>query len=184
MLPEITRRYLEPHRHYHGLEHPVRMLREAANRKLKLTDEQVWAIWLHDLVYEPGADDNEERSAELAVEWLRNTPWFCGLPLIERIILDTKDHVPHHERSALVIDLDLLGFADKWLEYRATTDSIRREFKHLNDQEWLEGRIAFLGKMKMRDPFFLTEPFGALHIYAIRNIRRELLLLQEELAHA
>ena len=185
MLSEITKRYLESHRHYHTLEHITRMFMDARRFNVDLTEEQVWAIWLHDLVYEPGADDNEERSAEEGLKLLGRYGIYSGpgatrdLGAIERIILDTKDHVARHEQSATVIDLDLLGFADSWNSYLNAASRIRAEFGVRNpyDPNWLKGRIEFLKGMMNRDPFFLTESFSHLEIKAKANISHELEVL-------
>jgi predicted metal-dependent HD superfamily phosphohydrolase len=64
----LVAHYSEPHRAYHNLAHvmdcldqfePVRHLaQDAAAVEI--------AIWYHDVIYDPRAKDNEERSADIA----------------------------------------------------------------------------------------------------------------------
>ena len=71
LLMELTRRYTEPHRRYHDLRHIADML--CKGEALKLSDEQVMAVWFHDAIYDPTSKTNEADSAVLAVEKLRET---------------------------------------------------------------------------------------------------------------
>lgn len=188
MLPEITKCYMEPHRYYHTLRHITFMFEAAKALKQPLTDEQVWAIWLHDLVYEPGADNNEERSAVGGVGLLRTFRVRNYLSQLERvawhhvikqIILDTKDHVATTEESKLVIDLDLFLFAQAWTSYIEDIRNIRLEFSKIPDDQFRQGRIHFLNEMLKRKPFYLTKAFRGFENNARHNIRQELLTLEE-----
>src|SRR5471032_3364422 len=64
--------YAEPHRAYHNQQHLAECLRwlYAAPRIGPPSDAVELAIWFHDAVYDPRADDNEERSASLAAQCL------------------------------------------------------------------------------------------------------------------
>jgi predicted metal-dependent HD superfamily phosphohydrolase len=72
----LTKASGEPHRQYHNHQHLVECQAESdtaghlARQPVGLT----LALWLHDAVYDRGARDNEERSAELA-----GMPW----PLVD-----------------------------------------------------------------------------------------------------
>lgn len=85
----ITQRWLEqlhePHRHYHTLKHVKEMLRhyDGSSREL------IAAIWLHDIIYDPRASDNEERSADQA---RADLPPDFDTDLVVRLILDSKHH--------------------------------------------------------------------------------------------
>ena len=101
MLLDLTRRYQEPHRHYHTLEHIAAMLHEG--RRFPLDEEQQMAVWFHDAVYEPGSPHNEQKSARLAAKWLVRSGWETdAVDRVCRIVLDTKAHVPTFNASTRV----------------------------------------------------------------------------------
>src|SRR5687768_4797278 len=68
VFSELEKRYEEPHRHYHTVEHILECLswfdhaRELAAHPAELEA----ALWFHDAVYDPLSCDNEGQSAELA----------------------------------------------------------------------------------------------------------------------
>ena len=70
---ELDRRYREAGRHYHTWSHVADCLRELrrARQEFGQADAQALelAVWFHDAVYEPGRQDNEALSAELALQW-------------------------------------------------------------------------------------------------------------------
>jgi predicted metal-dependent HD superfamily phosphohydrolase len=173
LLLELTRRYTEPHRHYHGLPHIAWMLDQA--RELVLDDDQVLAIWFHDAVYDVPADDNEERSAALAVERLTA----AGLPearvrKIERIVLDTKDHVPSIEASRLVMDLDLASLALPRAAFEQNGARIRAEYADIDDTTFHAGRREFLASFLARERIYCTDWGAPLEARARENLRLEL----------
>ncbi|MGF6471386.1 putative metal-dependent HD superfamily phosphohydrolase [Paraburkholderia youngii] len=68
---DLAQRYSEPIRHYHTLRHVRRCLRyfDAARSAIPHPDLVELALWCHDIIYVPGASDNERRSAD----WLRRS---------------------------------------------------------------------------------------------------------------
>jgi len=183
LLLELTRRYTEPQRHYHGLPHIAWMLDEA--RQVALSDEQVLAIWFHDAVYDPLARDNEEQSAALAVERLRA----FGHPedsvrRVERIVLDTKTHIPSDAASALVIDLDLASLALPRAAFERNGAKIRAEYEAFDDLTFSAGRKAFMEAFLARERIYWT-PWGApLEAAARENLRLDLALLDAALSRS
>ncbi|MDQ3709265.1 MAG: hypothetical protein M3387_08210, partial [Actinomycetota bacterium] len=70
-LIDLRRRHDEPQRRYHTIDHVRSVL--TSSRWLHESGEAVEdsgalmaAAWFHDAVYQPGATDNEARSASLA----------------------------------------------------------------------------------------------------------------------
>lgn len=173
LLLELTRRYTEPHRHYHGLPHVAWMLDRA--RELALDDDQILAIWFHDAVYDVPADDNEERSAALAVERLSA----AGLPdarvqKIERIVLDTKHHVPSIDASRLVVDLDLASLALPRPAFERNGARIRAEYALVDDATFYAGRRAFLESFLARERIYCTDWGAPLEAAARANLQLDL----------
>ena len=159
LLLTLTRHYLEPHRHYHGLEHIAAMLH--AGRDLPLDDVQVMAIWFHDAIYEPRSRTNEADSAALAERLLAAIGW--AEPAVARvaaIVRDTARHEPTVPGSAEVLDLDLMSLALPWPEFTRNTDRIRAEYAHVPDAEFGRGRREFFRAMLQR-PRLFHSAFGA-----------------------
>ena len=159
LLLELTRRHLEPHRHYHSVEHVAAMLH--AGRVFPLDDAQIMAVWFHDAVYDPRSTTNEEDSAALARTLLLTAGWGEDrVELVQRIVLDTKRHAPSLPAAAPVLDLDLMSLAAPWPEFVRNTENIRKEYAHVADAEFAAGRTAFFTAMLERQRLFFT-PFGA-----------------------
>jgi len=156
---ELRAMYSEEHRRYHTFEHLNDMTRTAEKNHIELSTEQLMAIWFHDCVYRVPRDpdeSNEEASAKLAVKWMRDV----GLGerfiwTVEHIILDTEDEIPRLRASAAVIDLDLWQLSND--DFWKNEPLIREEFGLLTDEQWLNGRRAFLQKMLARDSIFVSE---------------------------
>src|SRR5688500_619174 len=93
LLHSVRAAYMKPSRHYHNLAHiaacieefkPVRGVCENPNAVEA-------AIWFHDWVYDPLRADNEQRSAEQAMEAITE----AGAPpalayLVGRYVLETS----------------------------------------------------------------------------------------------
>lgn len=170
LLLELTRRYTEPHRRYHGLPHIAWMLDQG--RALDLDEDQVLAIWFHDAIYDVPGPDNEERSAALAVERLVAAGLDgARVARIERIVLDTKHHVPSLEASKKVIDLDLASLALPRPAFERNSARIREEYAVVDDETFLAGRRAFMEAYLARERLFWTEWGAALEERARENLR-------------
>lgn len=75
---ELKKLYSEPHRIYHNMVHIDDCLEEfqKARHLARNADEIEMALWFHDSVYNTHKSDNEEKSAVLAEDILKNV----GLP--------------------------------------------------------------------------------------------------------
>lgn len=155
--------YSEPHRHYHNLLHIADCLDEFDRAKQLATDTTAveLAIWIHDAVDDPRAADNEERSAELAGDWLRN----CGAAAalvgsVEQLILATKSHdARSHADAPLLVDVDLsiLGQPpERFWEYER---QIREEYAWVTAEVFATKRAEILQKFLARPRIYNTEMF-------------------------
>src|SRR5690554_1629397 len=110
LFRELADRYGDVRRHYHTLDHVdacLAWLDWSAGLALRPAEVSL-ALWFHDAIYEPGASDNEERSAAFARSHLAGV----GISLetigrIEAHILATRTHEAEHSDSRLVVDIDL-----------------------------------------------------------------------------
>src|SRR5436190_1915647 len=107
----LSLRYAERHRAYHTLSHIEECLRLFDELKALASQPDVmeWAIWFHDVVYDPKAKDNEERSAEIGRELALNaglSPEFAHRAV--ELVMATKHHNPVDDPDAeLLVDIDL-----------------------------------------------------------------------------
>ncbi|MDD9884283.1 MAG: hypothetical protein OXU62_07105 [Gammaproteobacteria bacterium] len=170
--------YREPHRHYHNGGHiddclaRLDLAYAQADGGVDDADAVELALWFHDVIYQLGAPDNEQRSAE----------WFAAqaaghLPadFIDRVagyILDTTHRgAPAAPGAKWVVDADLSGIGMDGESFGRDGDKIRREFAHLSDAEFARGQAGFLRGLLARERIYYTDFFRDLcEARARRNI--------------
>jgi predicted metal-dependent HD superfamily phosphohydrolase len=179
-LEGIVHRYREPHRHYHTLEHVAEILAIIDRFRERLVEYEAlaFAAWFHDVIADPRARDNEERSAALARRTMRrlHVPGW----MIERaaaLILATRSHEPPDRSfdAALFIDADLaiLGAVPK--RYARYARDVRREYGFLDDDAYRAERRQVLESFVSRHRIFVTDRLHEeLEEQARRNIQCEL----------
>jgi len=176
---ELIRRWREPHRSYHGLEHLADCLARLDEAMVtgKERDLAEAALWYHDIVYQPGSADNETRSAELARAALLEGGLTKDIADEVARLVRATDHteVPEDALAALVCDVDLSILGRPAEEFAAYERRIREEYRHLPDFLYRSGRSAVLTRLLARDPLFLTLSFrNRYEAAAQRNLARSL----------
>lgn len=180
LFSEIVKRHSEPHRQYHGLGHL-----EALFDVL----EPVWddvseparvelAIWYHDIVYKPLRNDNEDKSARLAVRRLTGCGADSGLVTrLARLIQATANHAgggADHD-DALFLDSDFSILGAPAAVYDEYAEAIRKEYRLVPRPIYNCGRGKFLEDALNRPRIFLTDHFEARYgAQARENMAREL----------
>ena len=151
--------YSEASRFYHDQSHVSECLRQF--QKLQAQAERPheieMAIWFHDAIYDTQASDNEEKSADLAVE--RLSIIHVATASIERIadmIIATKTHQPTSADCKLMVDVDLgiLGAANEAFEQY--DQDIRREYHWVPEEVYVPGRAKVLKSFLERDIIYHT----------------------------
>jgi predicted metal-dependent HD superfamily phosphohydrolase len=164
-LNVLTLAYSGPGRHYHNLHHVAEMLRLLEQFESDATDYMAvrFAAWFHDAVYDTRSDANEEESAALAEQALRElkaSP--SSITLTRRLILATKRHEGGGDLpdADLFLDADLaiLGAADE--TYLAYSEAIRREYSWVPDAAYREGRLKVLTSFLGRERLYYTGPMA------------------------
>lgn len=185
LMSLIMPHYDEKHRHYHNWHHINQTFIYAGDQDL--SNAQTLAILYHDAVYVPGYTGNEDASAELLrVHYAEFKDRFlaCTPEDVERaaaIILMTKNHQGDALDADLVLDCDLAGLGDTWEVYQKNSQDIRKEFWRYTDEQFKQGRIAFLQGMIYRlenAGLYTHEQFDVFEGRALDNMNRELLALQ------
>lgn len=166
----------EPHRHYHTLGHIAHMLAHVGPQPSR---ELLAAIWLHDIVYDPRAPDNEERSAAIAVTDLTDTTIDGGT--VEQLVMATKHHAHAPDQSddtTRIIDLDLLILSESDATYDRYAKAIRLEYGHVPDADYRPGRARVLERMLAGPSLYRSAEFRGREARARANVMREIALLR------
>lgn len=175
---ELVRHYGERHRHYHNASHILSALKhfdafKALAGRPALVE---YALWLHDVVYDSRAGDNEAKSADLAEQFLLA----AGLPQLadetRRLIMATAHTAPSGaDDSGLVVDIDLSVLALPPAAYAAYTRAVRREYEWVPEDQFRAGRRKVLGTL-LSMPSLYSHPtiIAAWEVRARANILEEL----------
>lgn len=169
ILNVLTKAYTEPHRCYHTLEHIAHMFNVARAHNIELSKAQTHAIWWHDAVYVPGSKDNEDNSCIMMSQYYNSDANYFN---VVRMILDTRDHIPHSEESAVVCDLDMFGFVESTTKHQSINRQIEEEFTlaGVTPDDYHNGRIKFLESL-LTKPVFHSEVFKKYNKHAQERIK-------------
>jgi len=189
---ELVHAYAAPERHYHNLTHIEAMLGLMRRYEDALSDPQSVevAIWFHDAIYDTRQHDNEERSAQLATDRLKELLSPDRIALVAGMIRATAGHhVPdglgdtQRRDCALFLDMDLAILGSTPDVFAAYEDAVRREYGWVPDALWREGRRKILQGFLDRPAIYASPQFRASHEAAARaNLMRSLERLLERLA--
>ena len=154
---DLIKRYNEPHRHYHNINHlhDCFIKFDSCQYLFKDTVSIQLAIWFHDAIWNPLSKVNEVSSANL----FERTVTTFNTELIKNMILSTEKHFPLSFNQDLLyfldIDLSILG-ANKSL-FRKYEENICKEYSHVEPLDYLKGRSKILQKFLEREPMFYTK---------------------------
>lgn len=184
----IVRRYSEPHRGYHTMNHILHCLEVLDECKPAFSNifySDVWnqieeAIWYHDVVYDPRADagENERESALLFENSSR-----MGLNdkrATKELILATAKHFdyafnPSNPVMQVLLDIDLSSFAATPEEQVKLSAGIRKEYSFVPIAAYKKGRTDLLKSLLEKPSIYRTDYFrGKYEKLARENIAREI----------
>ena len=188
-LDDLKKRYSEPWRKYHTLQHLTECVEQfaATSHLAERPFEVEAALWFHDAVYDVRAHDNEDRSAELARKVLGGAGVERGaVEHVADLVLATKHRaLPMTQDAKLLVDIDLsiLGApAPRFDEYEL---QIRAEYSFVPDAVFNAGRSAVLRAFLDRRRIYSTEHFHEqLGETARANLARSLAALGGSAPHA
>lgn len=158
---ELLAAYGSTERGYHDLRH----LAEVLIRVGELSDHVAFdlepvqlAAWFHDGVYDgrPGAEDRSAVWAEMALPTLGVRPDIVAE--VGRLVRLTTDHRPDGDdaNGAALSDADLAILASSRERYAEYTADVRREYAHVPDAAFRQGRAAILGELLAKPTLFHT----------------------------
>ena len=181
---DIMTRYGEPQRAYHTLDHIEQLLVQFESIKHHLSEPHIiaLALYYHDVIYDPTRSDNELKSAEFATDALSLylSPEQCRQ--IHALIMMTANHQldtliasDKYNDAAYLLDMDLSILGAPWSAYEQYAKAIRKEYKHVADDSYREGRTAVLQGLLAHPKLYLTDHYyNQLETQARDNIKREL----------
>ncbi|RGE45284.1 N-methyl-D-aspartate receptor NMDAR2C subunit [Comamonas testosteroni] len=164
---QLLAAWAKPQRHYHNQQHLAECLNhfEDAQTLARHSGEVEIALWFHDAIYELKAKDNEQRSADWAVQALAD----CGVreaacQRVHALIMATcHAAVPEEADAQLLVDIDLaiLGAApERFAEYDR---QVRAEYA------WAPGLIYSFKRKQVLQGFLQRE-----HIYSTPHFAQKL----------
>lgn len=190
----IETKYSEQQRFYHTLNHISAMLHEFNEVKSKLSrpDLVAIAIFFHDVVYEPKRKDNEEKSAEMFLEfssYFERPENAADVQTVREWILATKRHETEVHRTPgmfgtddihyfLDMDMSILGVPNK--EYEQYAEGIQKEYSHIPAEEFRKRRVKVLRTFLTIPNIYATELFrNRLEAKARENVQNEIERLEQ-----
>ena len=163
MFAQLAQAYAELSRAYHNTEHIRDCLSQLdLSRELARKPDQVEAaLWFHDVVYVPGAADNEDRSARLAETALAAgaAPLETGRRVAELVLATRHLTVPRDPDAQLVCDIDLSILGREPAIFDRFERAIRQEYAHVVEPEYRHERAAVLAGFLRRESLYQTEYF-------------------------
>jgi predicted metal-dependent HD superfamily phosphohydrolase len=179
--------YQESHRHYHNdehIDHCLALLHDVHDQLL-CPDAVELAIWFHDVVYESGAIDNEQRSAEW---FLRQSEGQLTENIRQQvadlIMSTTHDEPPKNLDARILLDIDLSSFGLSWERFREDGENVRKEQQHLSDREFYRRQMRFQESLLQRARFYFSDYFyRRFEANARENLTRHLALLRSRGFH-
>src|SRR5205823_690987 len=130
------------------------------------------AAWLHDVIYDSKASDNEERSARYAERLCKELSIPEGT-LVSSLISKTKAHDAGEDTDAQVLidaDLAILGASEP--VYGDYAEKIWREYSWVPEAEYRQGRRRVLESFLSRPKIYHF--LGHLEESARRNLADEI----------
>jgi predicted metal-dependent HD superfamily phosphohydrolase len=183
VFANLARRYAEPERHYHTLDHVASVLDTMASLLPEREPSPALALaaWFHDAIYDTRTSDNEDKSAQLARTLLEplHVPE-VALREVTRLILLTKTHAPEEDDQAgkVLIDADLAILGAREDIYDQYARAIRSEYAWVPEKGYRAGRRRVLEGFLARPRIYRTEEmFSRAEEQARLNVRRELAAL-------
>lgn len=183
----LTKDYNGAGRFYHTMQHVEALLKWSNEHTAQLQQKDVvdLAIIYHDVIYDPTRRDNEEKSAERAVQELTSLNFPKDkTALVKAYILATKGHnVPVGQENsdlAYMLDFDLSILGTPWEDYLTYTQNIRREYQVIPDSLFFPGRIRVLQSFLQKPAVYHTKTLQLkMENQARANLKKEIVILKD-----
>lgn len=159
----LSQLYSQPHRAYHNLAHVEDCLNQFEESQVAPQNEDAvkLALWLHDVIYEIGAADNEEQSAKWATDALArgDAPADLTETVADLILATRHPSNPQTADAKLVVDIDLSILGRDRAAFMQYEDRIRREYQSVPAARYRAGRAKILQGFLERPSIYFTDIF-------------------------
>lgn len=159
----LTKRYEEPQRKYHTLQHLQECFASLPEIRHLATHpaEVEMALWFHDAIYDVMRHDNEEQSARWASTGLQAAGVAAdSVQRIHDLILATRHSaVPQGMDAAILVDVDLAILGAPPARFAEYEQQIRAEYAHIPDFLFRPKRGKILRGFLERPRIFNTQEF-------------------------
>lgn len=179
----LVQHYSASGRYYHTMEHIQALLSYVHQYEELLNSPRnlKFAVWYHDVIYDPLRSDNEEKSAELAQDHLIQLGLdSMNVRRISELIIATAKHTcdPNEFDATFFLDIDLSILASNSELYDNYASQIRKEYQMYPDEQYNAGRLKVLEHFLGMDRIYKTDLFYEKWEGAAReNLKREKMLL-------
>jgi len=179
---EIQTAYSKPNRHYHNLVHLDYLITNLSDIQNSLDDWQtiVLSVAYHDIVYNTLKQDNEKRSANIAVTRLSllNVPQWQKDKCYSQIMATKTHHFVEDSDTNYFTDADLAVLGADSETYRLYTEQIRKEYHFYPDLVYNPGRKKVLKHFLAMPAIYKTPWFSNKFEKQARiNLQNELMQL-------
>lgn len=181
---EIEKKYSGRRRHYHTLAHLQSLIGQLNEYRQVINDWDtlLCSVFYHDIVYNVLKNDNEEKSADLAVKRLS----ILSVPTdkvtsCHKQILATKSHLfSDNDDTNLFIDADLSILGQSPGVYQHYCLQIRKEYSIYPDIVYKPGRKkVIIHFLRMQRIFKTAQFYDKYELQARENLQSELNTLQK-----
>ncbi len=176
----LAKEYSQTGRYYHNLEHIFQVLetiKTLGHLTNQLTSIEL-AGWFHDVVYDPKAGDNEEKSAMYATNLMKSLGVdSTTIANVNHLILSTKLHQAdiNDIDSQILLDADLAILGSPVQQYLTYAKNVRQEYAWISDRDYQNGRRRVLEQFLQRERIYYTDAmFEKLEQSARSNLNTEL----------
>lgn len=165
---------------YHNLSHIRQMITlwEEFGKYIREQEVVLFAIFFHDIIYNPLLKNNEEESAQAAEKYLSELNYPAEkITLVSEFILATKTHINTLNNTDLdyFLDFDLYILGTAQETYQAYAQQIRKEYLIYPDTVYKPGRKRLLQHFLEAPAIFHTPVFRKLYEEnARKNIQAEM----------
>jgi predicted metal-dependent HD superfamily phosphohydrolase len=120
-----------------------------------------WAIFYHDIIYNPRRKDNEAQSAQVAAQRLGDLGISAErIARCQRHILATASHqLQQDPDTQLLLDIDLGILGADWESYQRYAQQVRKEYAMYPGFLYRRGRRKVLRHFLEKDRIYQTERF-------------------------